>query len=318
MKTISFRPAEPEQDFAQIAIWFSSLEDEPTTEITLKEYYEKEMHRIIQQVAEDEQGKMIGFYWMVHDRLVPGRASFDLFVEPKMRDQGTGFQLYDHLSLAVKGTGVKILRVNVWDSFPGYREFAEQRGFKERLHRFGMSLNLETFNDQPYDEIIARLTRDGFVFSSMQAMGNTEECQRKLFTLNDTTAATTPGTDGEHSWESFEDFQKRVCQAEWYKPTGQIMAIDTATGSWAAMSAITRLQGNNYAYNLFTGVDITYRGRKLGQAVKVLALRHARDVLKVTLVRTHHNTKNLPMIAIDHKLGYTAMPGTFLMEKELE
>jgi RimJ/RimL family protein N-acetyltransferase len=83
------------------------------------------------------------------------------------------------------------------------------------------------------------------------------------------------------------------------------------------MSAITRREGNDYAYNLFTGVDLAYRGRKLGQAVKVLALRYARFMLKVNTVRTHHNTKNLPMIAIDRKLGYIQMPGTFLMEKNL-
>ena len=73
-----------------------------------------------------------------------------------------------------------------------------------------------------------------------------------------------------------------------------------------------------FAYNLFTGVDALYRGRKLGQAVKIHALRYARNVLKVGRVRTHHNTRNLPMIAIDRKLGYTMLPGTFLMQKALD
>ena len=89
------------------------------------------------------------------------------------------------------------------------------------------------------------------------------------------------------------------------------------------MSAITRIQdatgrGGDYAYNLFTGVDRAYRGRKLAQAVKVLALRYARDVLRVDTVRTHHNAKNAPMIAIDRKLGYVQQPGTYLMEKTLD
>jgi RimJ/RimL family protein N-acetyltransferase len=141
--------------------------------------------------------------------------------------------------------------------------------------------------------------------------------QRKLYILNDTAASTTPGTEEEHPWASFEDFQKSVCQSDWYKPGGQIVAIDTSNGAWAAMSAITRMEGNDYAYNLFTGVDGAYRGRKLGQAVKVLALRYARVILKTNKVHTHHNTKNLPMIAIDRKFGYIQMRGTFLMEKIL-
>jgi RimJ/RimL family protein N-acetyltransferase len=64
-------------------------------------------------------------------------------------------------------------------------------------------------------------------------------------------------------------------------------------------------------------VDRRYRGRKLAQAVKVTALRYARAALQVHTVRTHHNILNLPMIAIDNKLGYLQQPGTVLMEKLL-
>jgi RimJ/RimL family protein N-acetyltransferase len=97
-----------------------------------------------------------------------------------------------------------------------------------------------------------------------------------------------------------------------------MVAIDTATGAWAAMSAVTRFEGSDCAYNLFTGVDMAYRGRKLARAVKVLALCCARDVLQVRSVRTHHNSLNLPMIAIDRKLGYGQLPGSFTMERVLE
>jgi len=64
-------------------------------------------------------------------------------------------------------------------------------------------------------------------------------------------------------------------------------------------------------------VDKRYRGRKLGQAVKVLALRYARDVLGAHVVRTHHNTQNEPILAIDNKFGYTLLPGDYVMVKEL-
>lgn len=94
-----------------------------------------------------------------------------------------------------------------------------------------------------------------------------------------------------------------------------MVVIDTSNGDWVAMSAITRFEGVEYAYNLHTGVDRRYRGRKLGQAVKVQALCYAREVLNVSEVRTHHNGKNLPMIAIDRKFGYVQLPGMFLMEK---
>jgi GNAT superfamily N-acetyltransferase len=243
---------------------------------------------------------------------------FYLFVKPDQRGQGLGRRLYEDLVQAVGTGGVKRLRVSVWDNSPQDLAFAERRGFAEKRHHFGMELNLDTFDDRVYDGIIGDLMGDGYTFTSMEELGNTEEAQRRLYALNDSASATTPGAEGEHPWASFEDFQQSVCGSKWYKPGGQMVVIDTSTGAWAAMSAITRFDGTDYAYNLFTGVDVSYRGRKLGQAVKVMALRYAREVLQVHTVRTHHNMKNLPMIAIDRKLGYSMLRGTFLMEKVLE
>ena len=128
----------------------------------------------------------------------------------------------------------------------------------------------------------------------------------------------TPWSEGRHHpWLSFEDFQQKVCGANWYRPAGQMVVIDKTCGAWAAMSAITRFEGADYAYNLFTGVDRSYRGRKLAQSVKVLALGFARGVLKANSVRTHHHQKNEPMIAIDRKLGYMQIAGYYTMEKLL-
>ena len=318
MKTFVLRPAEPERDFEQLAAWFSSIEDERTTEAGLKEWYEKHGQRIIQCVAEDGQGRLSGFYWATRNKREPTQVDFDLFVQPEQRRQGAGRRLYEDLMLAVEAAQAKRLRINVRDTCPEGLDFARRRGFSERSHRIMMALDLETFDDRPYDELIARLEGEGFRFTSMEELGNTEEAQHRLYDLNETTGMETLGASGERSWESFEDFQQSVCQSDWYKPGGQMVVIDTATDTWAAMSAITRLEGNDYAYNLHTGVDRLYRGRKLGQAVKVTALRHARKVLKADSVHTHHNAKNLPMIAIDRKLGYTMMPGTILMEKNLE
>jgi GNAT superfamily N-acetyltransferase len=319
MLKINLRPAELERDFGQIAALISSLETEVTSENGLKEYYEEQREQSLRMmVAEDAQGELLGFHWAIRSTFEAGRLYFYLIVKPERRGQGVGSRLYQDLAQVAEEAQAKKLQVSVRDDCPESLLFAERRGFTERLHQIAMALDLAVFDDRPYEEVIAKLEGEGVRFTTMEALGNTEEAQHKLYILNDTTSITEPGRDGEHSWVSFEDFQKKVCQADWYRPGGQIVAIDTTTGTWAAMSAITRFEGNDYAYNLFTGVDVHYRGRKLGQGVKVLALRYARDVLKVNMVRTHHNTLNLPMIAIDRKLGYRQMPGTFLMEKNLK
>lgn len=323
MATIRLRPAEPERDFAELAAFFTILEDWPSTAQGLREFYERERARTVQAVAVDACDAILGFYWAERDRVVAERAFMYLYVRPEHRGQGLGRMLYDTLLKAIAPLQVNAVRVSVWDNCPECRTFADRRGFVEVRHAFAMALNLQTFDDRPYDAIIEQLKREGFRFTSMAELGNTEEAQRKLYDLNDAAARDTPGTSGEPSWASFEDFQKSVCHSDWYRPDGQMVVIDTATGTWAAMSAITRMhdttrpEGADYAYNLFTGVDRAYRGRKLAQAVKVVALRFARETLGVDTVRTHHNTKNAPMIAIDRKLGYIQQPGTHLMEKTL-
>lgn len=318
MDNILLRLADPARDFAQLAAWFTLLEDSLTTEAGLRTEYEQQRERVFQQMAVNVEGQSLGFYWAARSTAAPDQWQCYLFVAPEQRGRGVGGRLCDDLLATARTARARALRISVADTCLECRAFAERRGFIELRHHFGMALDLAAFDDRPWDAIIARLTGEGFAFTSMAELGNTEDAQRRLYALNDAASASTPGQEGEHPWASFEDFQKRVCQAAWYKPDGQIVAIDTATGVWTAMSAITRFEGSDYAYNLFTGVDALYRGRKLGQAVKIHALRYARDVLKVGRVRTHHNTRNLPMIAIDRKLGYTMLPGTFLMEKALD
>jgi GNAT superfamily N-acetyltransferase len=319
MESIHLRPVEVERDFGQLAALFSLVQDEPTTEPELVEDYQQHRERIIcLSVAEDGQGRLMGFNWATRDRNHAAEAYFYVIVKPEQRSQGAGGRLYEDVEQAAAAASIHRLEINVRDSCPECRAFAERRGFTEVRHQIAMGLDLDAFDDRPYEEIIAGLKKQGFRFTSMEELGNTEEAQRRLYTLNDTAAFETQGAEGSHAWTDFADFQQRVCRADWYQPAGQKVVIDSASGDWAAMSAITRFKGQDYAYNLFTGVDKRYRGRKLGQAVKVTALRHAREVLGVHAVRTHHNTNNLPMLAIDRKLGYVVLPGDYIMEKKLE
>jgi RimJ/RimL family protein N-acetyltransferase len=318
MESIIIRPPQPERDFAEIALLICNEEYEITTAAALGQDYEDHKDQTIYfGVAESEGRDLVGFGWAWASKLIAGLATFYLVIKPEYRGGGFGRLLYADMTSAIQKANLEKLRTRVLDTSLTSRAFVERRGFEEERHNFEMVLNLGGFDDQPYEVILTRLKAEGICFTSMEELGNTDEAQRKLYDLNNSTGITTPGAGGEPAWTSCVDFQKSVCQSDWYKPAGQIIAIDSATGRWAAMSAITRFEGFDYAYNLFTGVDIPYRGRKLGQAVKVLALRYARQILQVDSVHTHHNTKNQPMIAIDRKFGYQQKRGTFLMEKTL-
>jgi GNAT superfamily N-acetyltransferase len=177
MKSIILRPAGPERDFERLAAWFSVLEGEPNSESDVREYFDRERARTIQRVAEDEQGQMLGFYWMVRHRSVAGRAFLYLFVSPERRGDGVGRRLYEDVVRGAQAAQAIILRVNIPDDLPEGRTFAEHRGFVERLQRIILELDLDAFDDRPYDAIIARLRREGFRFASMEELGDTEDAQ---------------------------------------------------------------------------------------------------------------------------------------------
>lgn len=317
MKNVVLRCVAPERDFGLLADWFTLLEGETNTEASLHTFYAENNDRVTAQVAVDGQDQPLGFYWAERSRSEPDWAFVYLFVRPEERNQGIGSQLFAHAEQALKTAGMRKLRMSVLDTSQESVEFVLRRGFTEHHHSIGMELDFAGFDDTPWDALIERLKGEGFVFTSMEELGNTEEAQRQLYVLNDTASRETPGSVGESPWGSFEDFQKHVCQTDWYIPAGQKVVIDSATGTWAGMSAITRLPDNEYAYNLFTGVERSYRGRKLAQAVKTTALRFARDVLGAKTVHTHHNLDNAPIIAIDRKFGYVQTPGNYVMEKDL-
>lgn len=318
MNNIKLRSIEPKIDFSRLAVLFTLEQDEPTTEPALMEDYGQHKERILRLMAAvDEKGELIGFNWLTRSRFNANQATIYVIVDPEQRRRGAGSLLFTDAEQAARDAEIDHLQVDIRDTCPECLDFARKRGFCERTHLIGMTLHLAGFDDRPYSEILSRLQAEGFTFTSMQELGNTEEAQRKLYELNSTADMETMGSDGSPSWLDFADFQQKVCRADWYFPAGQMVVIDNASGVWAAMSAVTRFAGTDYAYNLFTGVDKRYRGRKLGQAVKVEALRYARDVLQVATIRTHHNTRNEPILSIDKKLGYIQTPGLVTMQKDL-
>lgn len=316
---ISIQPADPLRHFTAIADLMNTQETEPNSAASLAEWYNKQIEDGIRfSVAVTPDGKVIGFNGIYRDNLnLERHYGLYLIIEQDFRSHGLGSRLYDNLINEATDLKARALKTRIRDTCEEGINFAIKRGFVTKKHSIEMMFDLHTWDDQRYVPTLHSLEAQGFQFTNMEELGDTQEVRRKLYTLNSTAAATDPGSDGISPWASFEEFEKDVCHSYWYRPNGQIVAIDAQNGEWAAMSAITVFAGADHAYNLFTGTDVRYRGRKLAQAVKALALRKARS-FGVDTVRTSHNSENAAMIAIDTKLGYVRTPGTLIMEKEME
>lgn len=319
MPEIMIRPADPTRDFARLAELFTSFETSPSTEEGLLTWYHKHIEgRFPLIVAATEGEPPIGVACLQRrGDPADGILTCDVIVDEARRCQGVGGRLYAEMEQAARTLGAKKLYAAAHDDDPQGLAFAEHRGFAVRSQGVEMRFNLDLLDERRYDPQITALKGEGFDFTSMAELGDSPEARLKLYHLNSSAAMTTPGADGRNPWADFADFNTSVCESDWYCAAGQIIAIEAHTGTWAGMSAITRVPGADHAYNLFTGVQPDYRGRGLGQAVKVQALKFARANFDVHEVRTNHNAKNLPMIAIDLKLGYEFVSGMYGLQKAL-
>ncbi|MBP1693528.1 MAG: hypothetical protein H6Q37_1411, partial [Chloroflexi bacterium] len=63
------------------------------------------------------------------------------------------------------------------------------------------------------------------------------------------------------------------------------------------------------------GVLRTHRGRKIAQALKVIALRYARQN-GAQVIRTDNDSLNAPILAINRKLGYQPQPGKYWLVRD--
>jgi RimJ/RimL family protein N-acetyltransferase len=185
-------------------------------------------------------------------------------------------------------------------------QFAEARGFKIIHHGFESTLDLTEFQEDCFDDLMARLQAQGFRFFSLAEAGVTDENKRKLYEVNRISGLDNPGND--ETFPDFESFSKDVFDASWFRADTQILA--SHGDRWVGLSAIGIYPADNHAYNAFTGVLREYRGRGLAQALKIqtilLAIKEG-----MRFIRTHNDSNNAPMLAINRKLGYKPEPGYY-------
>ncbi len=308
------RPANPKQDFPRLAELFNTVNSNPVSVSDFEHDYFQTSYLYRLMVAEGPEYKAIGFSEAIcYPGSPAGHFHLQLIVDPACRRGGVGSQLYEDLLAFCVSQGVSRLTVFANQDCPDGLRFAMRRGFVETNFRVEMVLDLETFDEHPYDRVIPRLEAKGFRFTNMAELGNTLEARRKLFEVNNLTGLDTPG-ESELPWQTFEEFDESICSQPWYQPAGQLVAIDESTGEFAGMCAVTVYESSQSAYNLHTGVYRVYRDQGIALALKLMGIRYALSQ-GAKIIRTHNKPINAPMLAINHLLGYRPKPGVYTFEK---
>lgn len=310
---MNIRTARPESDFPRIVDLVNLYERLP---ISLTQFHKWDEflppgRTCRRMVAVNNQDQVAGYSQTSHETWYPpGHFYIWVITDPNLRGQGLGSVLFEEAQVFLREQGAVSQESEVRDDDPVSLKFAEKRGFEFQRHKFGSILDITMFDEKPYLEILHKLEMEGVRFFSLADMGDTMDARRKQYEVNYETVLDIPGA--KQDWFSFEQFVELVCHSDWYRPEGQFAASIGET--WVGLSAVQLLPEEKAAYNLMTGVRKPYRGRKIAQALKFLAIRYAREN-GARFFRTDNDSLNESILAINRKLGYKPEPGKYVLWK---
>ncbi len=305
---VTFRPMNLATDAADLARLYSCTVAEPITAETARGWWELEEGEIrVTTLALDENCQTIGYWDLDHETwMKPGRFDIMVVVAPEQRGQGLGKQMYADALSAARGRGATCLESNVGEAEIISLKFAVERGFKIEHHIFESTLDLATFNERGFAGLMTRLHSEGFHFFSLAEAGLTDENKHRLYELNYAAAIDNPHDD--RIFPDFSTFARNVLAASWFRSDTQIIAAHA--DRWVGLASITLHPAASRAYNAFTGVLPEFRGRGLAQALKLQTILLAKKE-GMRYIRTHNDSKNRSMVAVNRKLGYRPEPGYY-------
>lgn len=173
-------------------------------------------------------------------------------------------------------------------------------------------IDLRTFDLSRFDSLLQTVEASGIRFLSLADTGSSEEIRRKLYDVNYRAVLDDPASHG--TFASYEEFSRILFTASWFRPEGQILAVDG--DEIVGLSAVGYFADTNSMENMITGVLPAYRGRKIAQALKIVALTFAKSY-GADSIRTHNDSQNAPMLAINRKLGYIPQVGEYRLVRRL-
>lgn len=313
---LQLRLPESEKDLLRVVELMNMVSPEPISMDTFRDRQrmaapERISHAII---ALDEHEVIVGYISIIRQPwMPPGHFWLRMIVDPALRMRGIGTFLYDHALSILQEEAATHLISEVSESCAECLQFVRQRGFSIERHLFVSRLYLSDFEDTRFAEVIEAVEAAGIRLFTFADIEDTLEARLKLYELYCRCVIDNPATAG---WNlpSFEHYCKRIFESAHYRPECLIIAADGK--NWVGIASVAYYQETNSLHNGFTGVDRIYRGRHIALALKLLAIRFARQ-LGVSYLYTNNDSTNGPMLAINSKLGYKSEPGIYMLSRDI-
>ena len=264
-----------------------------------------------------ENDVIVGFGVMSHvtDMFHPRKFWIEILVDPLSEGRGIGAAIYERLGGELK----KLNAVTAWaggrEGLPRLTRFYQRRGFMEKQIAWESRLDVSRVDFEHFREYSEKVQRQGITLTTLaEARREGQDSLKKLHELVQIISADMPSIasftpTSYEQWEAFELKNPNLL------PEGYMIAKHGS--NYVGLSTVWRIdkeprglvQGN-------TGVRREYRGRGIAIALKLGVIDFARRN-GYEKVKTWNASDNVPMLAVNTKLGFKREVGWITMEKVL-
>jgi RimJ/RimL family protein N-acetyltransferase len=266
--------------------------------------------------AETADGQVVGYGECERPYMTAQPYFFGVFVavDEAWRHRGIGQKLLAAVTPFVAEHGFHKLHAGCRENAPASIRFLDRAGFHQIGIRFESALDLATFDETPFLPKLARVQAAGYDVSTLaQARQQDPEADLRLYDVFAATVVDVPFPGGVRAEPNYETFRASTLDAPNTPAEGIFIARHE--GRMVALTTLELLP-NGLGITGTTGVLAAHRGRGVATLVKLASLRYLKTH-GYTEARTHNDTANPPILALNEKIGYRRLPGWLVWEKEL-
>ncbi len=259
-------------------------------------------------------GQVVGHLWLNRLLYVPNPHSWyvELDIHPAVQGRGVGSQLFQFALDHLMEHHAASVRAYLCEDHPIARAFAVHRGFRETGFADRPSrLEVRSARTELSRIAAERVRHEGIRIATLDELGETEEVLRRIHALVTETAADMPASE-ERTAMPYEEW-RRVRVEEGERPDMVWVALD---GERIVGIAPLVPRPGRSAFNHFTGVARSHRGRGIARALKHHQIEWARQH-GVEYLFTENDVSNAPMLRINTDMGYRALSANVEVIKDL-
>jgi GNAT superfamily N-acetyltransferase len=271
----------------------------PLLPASIDDYHRIDRRQSLARWVAVQDGRIVGAAQSMHSTI--DHIDVGVAVIPAYTRQGIGSALCDRVM-----AGVPAWRL-LTHCPADHVTFFQRRGFREYLRENDARLDLVKVNPADYDPALARMRGQGIVITTADALKNDSERDRKLYDLATDLFPDVPGQTSPLSYADWLDtFSPDML------PGGYVVAVRGT--AYIGQSILQPMRLTDHLHQRLTGVRQAYRRRGVALAMKIHGIRFAR-ASGFRYIVTSMAVGNVPMLALNRRLGFETVSNWVLMEK---